>query len=185
LQKDGLQKQKKLLQQITDRNDKTKREKERIAQQKDDIFSGKLNAAESHHKKRESKLIERAEELLEIKRSNFEQIQSLRTKLDVIERGYLEKRGNRNRNFKVRWFEIHKNTRNPKISELAYYAKQSDRRAKGTIILNGSISVEYVAKDIDFVVHTNKRDFNLRAPTAKEAASWVSTIRSYTEKNNN
>lgn len=174
--KKHLEQQDLLLKKISDENERTVKEKERIKSETDNAFSTKINAATAHHKKRESKLIERAEELLEIKRQNVKKIENLNQQLTTKEAGYLEKQGHHNKKYKVRWFQI---TKTGKIAHLRYFGKQSDTSPKGAIVLDRHISVEYAGKGNDFIVHTSKRDYNLRAAHEKEAQAWVASLNSH------
>merc|ERR1712150_132210 len=99
--------------------------------------------ARHKQKQREKKLIERAEELLDIKRQNATKISQLESELTHKERGYLEKRDNRHQKFQVRWFEL---------------VKPTDSRYKGSILLDQRINIDYVNNARDFCIHAPKRD---------------------------
>merc|ERR1712224_944334 len=112
----------------------------------------------------------------DIKRHNAQQISNLEAELTHKEKGYLEKRGNRNKSFQVRWFELVKPT-GSKHTELRYFGKQEDARMKGSIILDKRISIDYRENSRDFCIHAPKRDYNLRAANVQDTNAWVKTLR--------
>jgi len=175
MRKQHLETRERLLKKISDSAAKANRDLQAFADGEDNKYSDKLSSATTHHKKREAKLIERAEELLEIKRQNAKQIETLETELLRKERGYLEKQGNRRKQYQVRWFEVTPQS-GSKYSELRYYGKQEDNKAKGIILLDSRITIDYVDKAKDFCIHAPRRDYNLRASTSQDARAWVTSL---------
>jgi len=165
-----------LLKKISETTEKANRDIQIFKEKEDVKYTKQFNFVTEKHKSREDKLIKRAEELLEIKRQNAKKIEDLENELSYKERGYLEKRGRRNQNYQVRWFEIVA-TPNSKFSELRYYGKQEDTKAKGIILLDQKVSVDYVDQAKGFCIHGAKRDYNLRASNIQDALAWVTSLR--------
>jgi len=168
--------QQRLLEKITETAEKAKREISEFNKAESQKYGEKLKTNKYKNKQREEKLIQRAEELLDIKRQNAKRIERLETELSYKDKGYLEKRGNRNKNYQVRWFAVTK-PKGSRYSELRYYGKQEDTKHKGIILLDDRISITHSSGATDFCIGAPKRDYNLRASCSQDATAWVASLR--------
>lgn len=98
--------------------------------------------------------------------------------------GFMDKRGGKNPAFKRRFFRVVIGARAQK--ELAYFAKETDGKPKGSVPLAGSVVLDSVpdAKgddaDMQWALQTttgSNRRFVFRCASAEEKREWVESMR--------
>ncbi|XP_067907399.1 differentially expressed in FDCP 6 homolog isoform X1 [Heterodontus francisci] len=93
--------------------------------------------------------------------------------LDVMQKGYMWKKGNVRRNWNERWFVL-------KASHILYYVNEDLKEKKGEIHLDEDSTVEVLpdkeAKRCLFCIKTANRTYELSASDTKRRQEWMDSI---------
>eukprot|EP01084_Bolivina_argentea_P170825 295988_1 len=89
----------------------------------------------------------------------------------IIKKGLLQKRGERNRAWKQRYFLLNK------FQQLRYYKEKQYQKLMGTISLNEVIKIKHHSdKDYTFQLLTRDRTWILSASTSEERREWMELL---------